>query len=145
MKKYLLWATVLTFLTSTTVLADVTQSYQECRQAEGLLGWFLVTYTVYPQPAPTGHRIPTAVEDMKQACTTADYEQSRQAGAMWGENWPALQSQPGEKCQGPGRMPDIFISYERRDQPLAKELAEYLLSLGFPVWWDNELLGSDDF
>lgn len=96
MKKYFLSATVLTFLISTSALADVTQSYQECRQAEGRLGWFLVTYTVYPQPAPTGHRIPTAVEDMKQACTAADYEQSRQAGAMWGESWPALQAQPAE-------------------------------------------------
>jgi TIR domain len=42
-------------------------------------------------------------------------------------------------------MSDIFISYARQDQMLAKELAQYLQSLGFPVWWDTELLGSDDF
>jgi hypothetical protein len=42
-------------------------------------------------------------------------------------------------------MSDVFISYARQDQMLAKELAQYLQSLGFPVWWDTELLGSDDF
>jgi TIR domain/Trypsin-like peptidase domain len=42
-------------------------------------------------------------------------------------------------------MSDIFISYARQDQMLAEELAQFLQSLGFPVWWDIELLGSDDF
>jgi hypothetical protein len=42
-------------------------------------------------------------------------------------------------------MLDAFISYARADQALAKELAQYLQSLGFQVWWDTELLGSDDF
>jgi hypothetical protein len=42
-------------------------------------------------------------------------------------------------------MSDVVISYARRDQPLAKDLAQYLQSLGFLVWWDIELLGTDDF
>lgn len=42
-------------------------------------------------------------------------------------------------------MSNVVISYARSDRPLANELAQYLLSLGFLVWWDVELLGSDDF
>ena len=42
-------------------------------------------------------------------------------------------------------MSDVFISYSRADQAQAKDLARYLNSLGYKVWWDTELLGSDDF
>jgi hypothetical protein len=42
-------------------------------------------------------------------------------------------------------MSDIFISYARPDQPLAQSLADDLKTRGFKVWWDTELLGSDDF
>jgi hypothetical protein len=42
-------------------------------------------------------------------------------------------------------MSDIFISYARPDQTLAQSLAEDLKGRGFKVWWDTELLGSDDF
>jgi hypothetical protein len=42
-------------------------------------------------------------------------------------------------------MSGVVISYARHDQPVAKELAQYLQSLGFSVWWDIELLGADDF
>jgi TIR domain len=37
-------------------------------------------------------------------------------------------------------MSDVFISYARQDQMLAKELAHHLQPLGFQVWWDTELL-----
>jgi hypothetical protein len=99
MKKLFLSAGVSALL-ATSALADVTQSYQECRQSNGRLGWFVVTYTVYPKPAPTGHRIPTSTEDMKQSCSAADYEDSRQAAANWGENWPSLPSQPADTTTG---------------------------------------------
>jgi hypothetical protein len=39
---------------------------------------------------------------------------------------------------------DIFVSYARPDQARAQSLAEDLKSRGFKVWWDTELLGSDD-
>lgn len=42
-------------------------------------------------------------------------------------------------------MSDIFISYARQDRPLAQSLARDLESKGFKVWWDAELVGSDDF
>lgn len=42
-------------------------------------------------------------------------------------------------------MSDIFISYSRPDQALAQSLADDLKTRGFKVWWDTELLGSDDF
>jgi hypothetical protein len=42
-------------------------------------------------------------------------------------------------------MSDIVISYAHQDQSLVKKLAQYLQSLGFLVWWDTELLGSDNF
>jgi TIR domain len=40
---------------------------------------------------------------------------------------------------------DIFISYARPDQQLAQSIADDLKARGFKVWWDTELLGSDDF
>jgi hypothetical protein len=42
-------------------------------------------------------------------------------------------------------MSDIFISYARPDQALAQSLADDLKARGFRVWWDTELLGSDDY
>lgn len=42
-------------------------------------------------------------------------------------------------------MSDVFISYAREDRSLAQELANHMQSEGFNVWWDTELLGSDDF
>jgi len=110
MKQFFLSASALALLTSS-ALADVSQTYQECRQSEGRLGWFLVTYTVHPKPAPTGHRIPTSSEDLKQSCTAADYEDSREAGARWGEHWPSLQSLTAAPApsgrQAPGAAPRV--------------------------------------
>jgi endonuclease G len=34
---------------------------------------------------------------------------------------------------------DIFISYARTDQPLARALAQTLEAEGFDVWWDSEI------
>lgn len=42
-------------------------------------------------------------------------------------------------------MSDVFISYAREDQAVAQKLAENLKSRGFKVWWDTELVGSDDY
>jgi hypothetical protein len=42
-------------------------------------------------------------------------------------------------------MADIFISYARPDRDAAKRLAERLAARGYQVWWDAELVGSDDF
>src|ERR1043166_3804863 len=42
-------------------------------------------------------------------------------------------------------MTDIFISYAREDSQLAHDLADYLKANGFQVWWDREILSSDDF
>ena len=42
-------------------------------------------------------------------------------------------------------MSDIFISYAREDRALAEGLAKDLEGWGFRVWWDAELVSSDDF
>jgi hypothetical protein len=42
-------------------------------------------------------------------------------------------------------MADIFISYAQRDREIAKQLANSLTVRGYQVWWDAELVGSDDF
>lgn len=42
-------------------------------------------------------------------------------------------------------MSDVFISYSRVDRPMAEALANDLKARGFRVWWDAELVGSDDF
>jgi hypothetical protein len=42
-------------------------------------------------------------------------------------------------------MSDIFISYAREDRSLAQALANDLQARGYRVWWDSELVGSDDF
>lgn len=42
-------------------------------------------------------------------------------------------------------MSEVFISYSRKDQPLAEAIAAALGALGFDVWWDRELLGGADY
>jgi hypothetical protein len=36
-------------------------------------------------------------------------------------------------------MADIFLSYKREDQKLAKDLAQQLISHGWSVWWDRNI------
>jgi hypothetical protein len=40
---------------------------------------------------------------------------------------------------------DVFLSYAREDRAFAEELAKHILSLGWTVWWDRELLPGQDF
>lgn len=42
-------------------------------------------------------------------------------------------------------MSDVFISYAREDRALAEGLAADLRSRGYRIWWDAELVASDDF
>lgn len=42
-------------------------------------------------------------------------------------------------------MTDIFISYKREEQPLAKKLAHALQRKGWTVWWDPELRAGEHF
>jgi formylglycine-generating enzyme required for sulfatase activity len=42
-------------------------------------------------------------------------------------------------------MSDIFISYKREEQPVARKLANALESEGWSVWWDPKLRAGDDF
>jgi len=42
-------------------------------------------------------------------------------------------------------MSEVFISYNRQDQPLAEAMAAELAALGIDVWWDRELLGGEDY
>lgn len=42
-------------------------------------------------------------------------------------------------------MNKVFISYSREDLEIARHLAQQLGERGFEVWWDTELVGSDDF
>ena len=36
-------------------------------------------------------------------------------------------------------MPDIFLSYNREDQAVARRFAEAFATAGFDVWWDATL------
>jgi hypothetical protein len=38
-------------------------------------------------------------------------------------------------------MSDIFISYKREEQPVAKKLAGALEKEGWSVWWDPKATG----
>ncbi len=40
---------------------------------------------------------------------------------------------------------DVFLSYKREDRPVAQELAEFLTTRGFNVWWDAALLAGENF
>jgi hypothetical protein len=40
---------------------------------------------------------------------------------------------------------DVFISYAKDDRSYAQEFADWLLSFGFNVWWDRELLAGQDY
>ncbi len=42
-------------------------------------------------------------------------------------------------------MADIFISYKREEQPLAKKLADALQMKGWSVWWDPEVRAGERF
>ena len=42
-------------------------------------------------------------------------------------------------------MADIFISYKREEQPIAKKLADALQKKGWTVWWDPEVLTGERF
>jgi tetratricopeptide (TPR) repeat protein len=42
-------------------------------------------------------------------------------------------------------MSDIFISYKREEQPIARKLADALEKEGFSVWWDPKLRAGEHF
>jgi TolB-like protein/tetratricopeptide (TPR) repeat protein len=42
-------------------------------------------------------------------------------------------------------MPDVFLSYSREDQPVARRFAEALEREGFRVWWDQALNAGEAF
>jgi len=42
-------------------------------------------------------------------------------------------------------MPDIFLSYTRDDQPIAKRFAEAFEAEGFSVWWDVTLRSGENY
>jgi TolB-like protein len=42
-------------------------------------------------------------------------------------------------------MPDIFLSYGREDQPVARHFAEGLEREGFSVWWDQAISAGEAF
>ena len=40
-------------------------------------------------------------------------------------------------------MPDLFISYKREEQDIARKLADALEASGFTVWWDPKLVAGE--
>src|SRR5262249_2142796 len=42
-------------------------------------------------------------------------------------------------------MSDIFISYKREEQPIARKLADALENEGWTVWWDPKLRAGEHF
>jgi hypothetical protein len=43
------------------------------------------------------------------------------------------------------KMSDIFISYKREEQPLARRLADALEKKGWSVWWDPKVRAGERF
>ena len=41
--------------------------------------------------------------------------------------------------------PDVFVSYARKNRPVAEQLAEGLSASGLQVWWDSELSAGSEF
>jgi tetratricopeptide (TPR) repeat protein len=41
--------------------------------------------------------------------------------------------------------PDVFVSYARKNRPVAEQLAEGLSAAGLQVWWDSELSAGSEF
>ncbi len=41
--------------------------------------------------------------------------------------------------------PDVFISYARKNRPVAEQLAEGLSASGLQVWWDSDLTAGSEF
>ncbi len=41
--------------------------------------------------------------------------------------------------------PDVFVSYARKNRPLAEQLAEGLSAGGLQVWWDSDLSAGSEF
>src|SRR5439155_22558388 len=98
MKKLMLSVGFAVLLATSSLAQGKSQSSNECRQMDGELHWFAVTYLVYEEQA---HRVPTDVQDSGTPCTVADYEQSRTQASRWGEIWPALQMQNAAVQQPP--------------------------------------------
>lgn len=42
-------------------------------------------------------------------------------------------------------MPDVFLSYSRQDQAIARRIAEALAAEGFDVWWDQTLRSGETY
>ena len=42
-------------------------------------------------------------------------------------------------------MPDVFLSYSRDDQAIARRFATALERAGFSVWWDQTLIAGEAF
>ncbi|MEO8056899.1 MAG: TIR domain-containing protein [Burkholderiales bacterium] len=43
------------------------------------------------------------------------------------------------------QAPDVFVSYARKNRPVAEQLAEGLSASGLQVWWDSELSAGSEF
>ncbi|HZC37049.1 MAG TPA: toll/interleukin-1 receptor domain-containing protein, partial [Sphingomicrobium sp.] len=42
-------------------------------------------------------------------------------------------------------MADVFVSYARADERVARTIAEHLMGSGFSAWWDSDLLPHNSF
>lgn len=54
-------------------------------------------------------------------------------------------AKPVSSSASGGSVSDVFISYAREDRSIAQSVAKDLEARGYRVWWDVELVGSDDF
>ena len=55
------------------------------------------------------------------------------------------ENQSAQHGMGGQYMTDVFISYAREDQELARALATELEAAGYTTWWDTELRSGEDF
>jgi hypothetical protein len=124
MKKLMLSVGLVTVLASTAFAqGGVTQTFRECRSSDdGQFFWNIVTYNIYPNPAPTGSREVMEMENTGEICMASDYEQARRFAALYGEEWTASEELDAPTQVVEALPPEPVMNYSNvQNQPMVDE------------------------